>query len=950
MPIPQLKPKKGFERSWKQTTRFKKKQKRKQWLERFLSNWLPIIAILIILGGLTMLALFAWFSRDLPSPNKLIERSIAQSTKIYARDEKTLLYEIHGDEKRTMVNLGEISDYAKWAHIAIEDKNFYEHKGFSLPRIFKALIIDILQRKKAQGASTITQQLVKNAILTKEKSWVRKIKELVLAYQIERKFSKDEILKMYFNEIPYGSNIYGIEAAAQSFFGKNAKDLTIEEAALLAAIPRATTYYSPYGSHTDKLLARQKYIIDLMVKQNYITKEEGEAAKKVNILEKIKPRRENILAPHFVMYVRDILAQKYGDKEIEQGGLKVITTLDYKLQKIAEEEIEKGMSKIERYGGSNAALVALDVKTGEILAMVGSKDYFDKTIDGNVNVALRPRQPGSSFKPIVYTKAFEKGYTPETILFDLVTTFKTDTKDYTPKNYDLREHGPVTMREALQASLNIPAVKTLYLTGVNNVLDLAEKLGYTTLSDRSRFGLSLVLGGGEVKLIEHVNAYATLAREGEKIPYSPILRIEDSKGKILEKHNEPKKIRVIDKEITRQMNKVLSDNSTRVKFWGNTLLSLGSRPVAAKTGTTNDYRDAWTLGYTPSLAAGVWVGNNDNSAMRRGAAGLVLATPIWHGFMQRALEGTKIEYFPDFKEIKTDKAILKGKLEGDIPIKVDKITKKKIPTSCLKDWPKEFIEEETIKSVHNILYYVKKDDPQGDYPDNPESDPQYENWETPVQKWAKEHGYLTQTPETENCELRSSENLPQISITSPQENETISNPEISFQVKTSGTYKINRVEYFIDGEYIGKSTKDPFSLVHNLSGLSNDFHDLTAKVFDEYENSNQTKITIKINLSKTLSSLYFISPQENSIHHLTDFPLSVEVFAYDPEGIDSVTLSSQNNNGEVEEIDKITEPQKTSLNFNWSEAKEGTYKIFITMTNKKGEKIQSDYLTVEITP
>ncbi|MDZ7798837.1 MAG: penicillin-binding protein [Patescibacteria group bacterium] len=947
MPIPQLKPKKKFTRTWRQNTKLKKKKKRKKWFDQFLNNWLPILAILIILGGLAMLGVFAWFSRDLPSPDKLIERSIAQSTKIYARDAKTVLYEIHGDERRTMINLEEISEKAKWAHIAIEDKDFYEHKGFSLPRIFKALWIDILKRKKAQGASTITQQFVKNAILTNEKSWTRKIKEIVLAYQIERKFSKEEILKMYFNEIPYGSNIYGIEAAAESFFGKNAKDLTIAEGALLASIPKATTYYSPYGSHTDTLLDRQKLVIDLMAKQEQITEKEAQEAKKVDILSQVKPRQENILAPHFVMYVREILAEKYGVQEIEQGGLKVVTTLDYDLQKIAEEEIDKGISKIERYGGSNAALVSLEVKTGEILAMVGSHDYFNTDIDGNVNVTLRERQPGSSFKPIVYTQALEDGYTPETMLFDLVTTFKTSTKDYIPKNYSLNEHGPVTMRQALQASLNIPAVKTLYLTGVDDVLDLAEELGYTTLSDRSRFGLSLVLGGGEVKLIEHLNAYATLAREGKKIPYYPILRIEDNQGKILEKRTSPKEVEVIDQQVARQMNKILSDNTTRASFWGYTQLALSGHPVCAKTGTTNDYRDAWTLGYTPSLATGVWAGNNDNSEMKRGAAGLVLATPIWNGFMKRALEGQKVEYFPDFKAIDTGKAVLKGKLEADQTVKIDKITGKKIPNSCLEDWPEEFIAEETVKSVHNILHYVKKNDPRGDFPENPKSDPQYETWEAPVQTWAQENDYLNQMPQEESCSLRAEKSQPEINFSNPEDDESITNSETTFKVETDGKYNIVKVEYYIDENKIGQSKKSPFSYSHNLSGLSQGYHDITAKVFDKYENSTQKTITVNINLSQTSSSLYFISPSQNSTHYTKDLPLSINVFAYDPEDVSSVTIyyraNSQNN-----QIEKINTPKNNNLTFSWEEPEPGTYKLFVVMTNKEEEITQSDYLTINI--
>lgn len=949
MPIPQLKPSFHFDRSWRENWHLKKAKKRKEWWEHLASRWLPILAILILGSGIFGLAAFAWFSRDLPNPDKLIERSVAQSTKIFARDEKTLLYEIHGDQNRTAVNLAGVAITAKNATIAVEDKNFYQHKGFSLPRIFKALVIDVIQRKKAQGASTITQQFVKNAILTTEKSWTRKFKEIVLAYQIERKFSKDEILKMYFNEIPYGSSLYGIEAAAASFFGKSAKDLSLAQGALLAAIPQAPTYYSPYGTHTDSLVARQKMIIGLMVEQKYITQEQADEAEKTDIIKEIKPKRENILAPHFVMYIKEMLAEKYGDKEIEQGGMKVITTLDYDLQKIAEEEIEKGAAKFEKYGATNAALVSLDVKTGEILAMVGSKDYFNADIDGNVNVTLRPRQPGSSFKPFVYATAFKKGYTPETILFDLNTVFKTGAKDYIPKNYDLTEHGPITMRKALQGSLNIPAVKTLYLAGLDNVLDLAESFGYTTFADRSRFGLSLVLGGGEVKLLEHTNAYAVLARGGEKINYSSILKIEDANGKILEQHSQEKATRVLDLEIARQMSKVLSDNDSRAYIFGaNNYLTLGGRPVAAKTGTTDDYRDAWTLGYTPTLVTGVWVGNNNNDEMKRGADGSVIAAPIWNGFMKRALAGKPAEYFKDFKGIETNKPVLNGKLTGEVPIKVDSVTGKQIPNSCLAGWPANFMAEKTVKAVHNILYYVKKEDPRGDPPSDPLSDPQYANWEAPVQKWATDHGYIEIMPGLEICNLRSAENFPQINFTAPTANETIASTQINLTVQVSGTQAISKVAYYVDKNPIGEITASPFSLAYDAAALGNGYHDIDAVVTDAVGNTNQTSLSINYLPAAAVASLYFISPGQGAEIATASFPLTVEGYASDPKGVKQVTFAYQDANGTETIISLLPSPPANNINALWPAVPAGVYKLYLILENTEGIKTQTDYLAVTV--
>src|SRR3989338_5697158 len=424
------------------------------------------------------------------------------------------------------------------------------------------------------------------------------------------------MLQIYLNEILYGSTYYAIEAATQNYYKKSVNDLTLGQTATLAALPKATTFYL---NNADRLQARRDYILGEMLDLDFITQEEHDAA----LLEEtpVKVSLTNIDAPHFVHYVKEQLEETYGPRAVEEGGLKVITTLDYDKQKIAEEEVLKGVDALsDRYGFSNGALVALDPKNGQIRAMVGSKDYFDDTIDGQVNVATRLRQPGSSFKPIVYTKAFAMGYTPNTILWDVETTFPTITGPYTPHNYDGTEHGPITMRKALQGSLNIPAVKTVYLVGLENALNFATSLGYSSFSDHSAFGLSVVLGGGEVKLLEHVNAYATFANEGVKNETVSILRVEDSDGTIIEEWKSQEGKRVLDTAIARTITHVLKDNEARSYVFGpNSYLQLGERPAAAKTGTTNDYRDAWTVGYTPSLAAGVWTGNNNNSQMKRGA-------------------------------------------------------------------------------------------------------------------------------------------------------------------------------------------------------------------------------------------------------------------------------------------------------------------------------------------
>jgi 1A family penicillin-binding protein len=812
------------------------------------------LVVLGISGIFCLLLSFLWFGRNLPDPNKIIERAVPESTKIYDRTGKTIIYEVHGEKKRTLVNLEDISNFAKWATITTEDKDFYRHQGFDLKGIIRALIFDVLRGGKVQGGSTITQQLIKNSILTNERTFVRKIKELILAYRIEKKFSKDEILKMYFNEVPYGSVIYGIEATSQAFFGKSAKDLDLAEGAVLAVIPRATTYYSPFGTHTDELFARQKTILDQMAEEGYITKAEAEEAKNKKI--EFLGKKEGLMAPHFIMYVKELLAQEYGEKMVEEGGLKVYTTLDLYKQKIAEEAIKDGVKKNEKFKAYNAALVALDPKTGEILAMVGSKDYFaDPLPEGctpgkncqfepNVNVTLRSRQPGSSFKPIVYAAAFKKGYTSETILFDVETVFKTEIgKDYIPHNYDGEEHGPVTIRKALAGSLNIPAVKTIYLTGTENVLNLAEEMGYSTFKDRSRFGLSLVLGGGEVKLLEHVYAFGAFAREGELHETVAILKVLDKNGKILEEHRDQKK-KILDEEICRQINSILSDNEARSFIFGaQNYLTLGERPVAAKTGTTNDYRDAWTIGYTPSIAAGVWVGNNDNSEMKRGADGSMVAAPIWNAFMGKVLGNTPIEQFKPPLPLAVEKPILRGIVPSEVTVKIDRASGK-LATPLT---PLSFTQEKTYRSdLHSILYYVDKNNPQGPAPEHPEEDLQYVTWEEGVKKWAEKQGYAVENPPIFYDDLHIPQNQPNITITNPLAGMTFIGPTMDIRVDTNAARGVSRVEYYLDNQLIGVSRFSPFNLFYTIAGFENGFHALKAIAYDDIDNSKSEQIDINL--------------------------------------------------------------------------------------------------------
>ncbi|MDQ1283968.1 MAG: Peptidoglycan glycosyltransferase [Patescibacteria group bacterium] len=621
-----------------------------------------VIAIGALLGVLTFLY------ADTPDAKVLGEMDFPETSTIYDRTGEHILYEIHGNENRKILPHDQIPDIARLAAIAAEDDNFYNHNGFDAASMVRAARANVESGKIEQGGSTITQQLARNVFFTREKTFERKIKEVLMAVKIENNFSKDEILDAYLNNISYGSNVCGIGQASEWFFGKKALDLTLDEAALLAALPKATTYYSPHGNHKEDLIARKEYVLRRMAELGLAGEEEARSAMEAETLAKIKPLKIEISAPHFVFYVIEQLEKEYGQEMLEAGGLRIITTLDWELQKLAEETVKKGAEYNEKtYGAENASLAAVNPKTGEILAMAGSRDFFDGKIDGQVNVATSLRQPGSSFKPFAYAKAFEKGYQPETYILDIPTDFGRDGsgKNYIPKNYDGKFHGLVTMRSALSMSLNIPAVKTLSLAGVPETIELAERLGITTLTDKNRFGLSLVLGGGDVKLLEMTGAYGVFANDGKKAALLAVAKIVDGGGQIVFE-NKNRYEQVLDVEIARRINSILSDTEARKPIFGNAgNLRLSGRPVAAKTGTTQEYKDGWTVGYTNDIAAGVWAGNNDSRPMKSGSDGVYSAAPIWHAFMEKAAELYPKEKFTAYQKVKVDEFAITGKIDPD---------------------------------------------------------------------------------------------------------------------------------------------------------------------------------------------------------------------------------------------------------------------------------------------
>lgn len=617
-------------------TRIKKSAKKllqsfkKQKLERK-------IRFVVIISGLFAVLLYSYLAifRGLPSPRDLTKREPEVSTKIYDRN-GNLLYNIYKDKNRTIVPLSAIPPHVRLATLAAEDAEFYSHPGFSVRGIFRALMQD-LKTGSAQGGSTITQQLVKNALLSPEKTLTRKVKEVVLSVEVEATYTKDQILEMYLNEVSYGGAAYGIQEAAKQYFGKDVSQLNLAEAAFLAGLPKSPTYYSPFGQNPDLAFERQREVLKLMRINRYITDAQEQEA--LNERLTFVPNRTEIKAPHFVMYVRQLLVDKYGEDMVEKGGLEVTTSLDLSTQKMAEEVVGSEVDKLRGLNVGNGAALVINPQTGEILAMVGSKDYFDVANDGNVNVTLRLRQPGSSIKVVNYAYALAHGYTPASIIDDSPITYVTPgSPPYSPVNYDGKFRGNISLRSALAQSRNIPAVKVLASYGVSKMVEQGRSMGITSWDDPSNFGLSLTLGGGAVKMIDLARVFATVANSGKRPELMPILQVKDYKGRVLEK-NSPQTEQIVDPRVAFLLTDILKDNYARAPEFGlNSYLVVRDHPeVAVKTGTSNDLRDNWTVGYNQDFLVATWVGNNDNSPMSRIASGVTGASPIWNMIMSAVL-------------------------------------------------------------------------------------------------------------------------------------------------------------------------------------------------------------------------------------------------------------------------------------------------------------------------
>ena len=801
---------------------------------------------------LIVIILFAWFAKDLPTPGKIRTLSANGSTQLFDRNMKPL-YTISGDQRRILVDSSQIPDVARQATIALEDRTFYTNRGISLRGIIRSIFVDVISRQKTQGASTITQQYVRLAILQDtKKSFVRKIKEVILSVEVDALFSKDQILTMYLNEVPYGGNNYGIEAASRAFFSKSAKDLTLPEAATLASVVQAPTTLSPYGPNTDKLLTRRNYDLSTMQTLGFITADQAKQAQAVPLT--VSPRHDSIVAPHFVQFVKDWLVSYFtaqlgdaqsAEQKVELGGMKVVTTLDVDKQQAAQDIISKSAdTTLKRAGASNAGLVTIDPKRGEIIAMVGSVDYFQPTF-GAYNMATAQRQPGSSFKPIVYATAFKDKYSPATTLFDV----KTDFGNYTPVNFDGRYHGALTIRQALGNSYNIPAVKTLAYVGLDKALKTATDLGITTLTDKANYGLSLVLGAGDVELVQMAEAYGTFANAGVLMPTTPVLKITDSADKTIYDHTDPKDgQQVLPPEVAYQISNILSDTNAKQPTFAHVMgtLTLKDRPVAVKTGTTSSFRDAWTIGYTPQYVTAVWAGNNDNSPMNQ-ATGAIAASPMWHDFMVSLHQGVPVEQFQPpatIKNVTIDRFSNKLPGPGSDPIS-DIFAPWQIPTDhddvhtqvrvCKENGlladssvPDALAELRTYVALHS------------EEPNNP-------NWEGPVEDWAKANGFWNPPP-TQKCQAGSVQ--PTVHITAPTDGQTV-NGSFTISATASAASGVKQVEFLIDNASIGVDTNDPYSTTYDTSLLANGTHQLTAVVTSNSNSTATDQVSFTVNKDTT---------------------------------------------------------------------------------------------------
>lgn len=884
-------------------------------------------------GAVALLAMFWWVGRDMPNPNALIDRTVSQSTKIYDRTGETLLYEVHGGERRTLISFADIPPHVVNALVSSEDDGFYEHFGIDIKGIIRSIVIDVLTLSKQQGASTITQQLVKNAILSSEKSYGRKVREILLSLRIEARFTKQEILQMYFNEVPFGSTNYGIEAAAQSYYGKHAKDLGVAEGATLVAMVKAPTRYL---NNPDRLRERRNAVLDSMVVDGYLAQDEADTAKSVET--PIEPRSQNTLAPHVALYVKQKLEEQYGTQMVEEGGLVVRTTLDAELQKTAQDAAAKAVADNgKEQGFSNMAIMAIDPATGQIRAWVGGHDYADTENGGAINMAIRTRQPGSSIKPIVYSALFEKGYTPNTVLYDVETDFPTPIGTYHPLNANKKEYGPVSVRKALQGSLNIPAVKAMYLVGIEPFFQFAERFGYTTFKDRSKFGLSAAIGGAEVTLLEHTSAYATLAARGVRRAPAVIASIQDASGKVLYEWQPPKEEKAVAPEVVDVLSDVLSDDASRGYIFGTgSKLILKDRKVAAKTGTTNDYKDAWTMGYTPEMAVGVWAGNNNNKPMNRGFGGSTVASGSWNAVMAKAVEGKPATWYPAPNIPMRNNPAIDGLIGSEREVIVDRMSGK----LATDQTPLSTRERRTYVTHHTILQYVNREDPLGAPLADPAKDPMYRTWEQGVQDWVRRQQatlgsvFRSEEPPTEIDDIHGLEWQPQVTIISPVSGQLLATREVRVDASVYASRRMGRVEVFMDSVLIGTMYGAPYQQVVSVpASVQGGMHALRVVAYDDVENMGEAQVQVSVPSENSGAWIRIADPvPQQRIERAATSSYRVGVELSDPVAYSRLELYALNRSAsdtQARLVGIIPEPNGNAQAFPWELPEPGEYLLSV---------------------
>lgn len=826
--------------------------RQQQLKQKLLLYGLVLFTGFVVVGFIFSFILFAWYAKDLPSPTKLSQSS-GYSTVFYDREGK-VLYEMYKDKNRVPVTFQDLPSYLKQATVAIEDKNFYKHQGVSETGIIRS-VFNFFLTGRLGGGSTITQQLIKNVLLTSQRQLSRKIKEAILAFEVERKYSKDDILLMYLNEAPYGGTYWGVGTAAMSYFGKPVKDLNLVESAILAGLPQSPTVYSPYIGKNDAWKGRAKDVLRRMREDGYITKDQESAADKQVDVYKFSAPKLAINAPHFVFYVKDQIENEYGTKLLDQG-VSIKTTLSLDVQQAAEKIVKEEIAKLTDYHATNGAVIVLDSKTGEILGMVGSYDYNDESF-GKFNAALGLRQPGSTVKPITYSLALEKGYTPSTVLMDLKTVFPNQgNKDYIPVNYDGKFRGPVQLRFALGNSINIAAVKMLAMVGIRDFLQKASDFGLKgfapTSSNMQKYGLAVTLGGSESTLLEMTSAFSAFANSGIKTDTSYLEDITDFKGNNIYKQVKSTEKRVTTPEVAFLISHILSDNNARLDEFGpNSYLHVPGKTVAVKTGTSDDKRDNWAIGYTKSITVGVWVGNNDNTPMNpKISSGATGASPIWYRIMGELLKkyDDGIMDKPDKIKALTVDAYLGGLPKDGYPTRSEYFIDGTQPTDVSPFYKKLKISKANGKLANDVEIKNGNYD-EKDFIVISENDPVSTNghnrWQDAINDWAKSQSDDKFHYPTETSDASADSVI--VSIQAPSNQVTIGQGNVEIKAKITSLSSIKNVQIFLNGNQVRSLDGDRKDVDETISINSDGVYQLKVQATNEKNNTSDSTVQFGVN-------------------------------------------------------------------------------------------------------